>query len=191
MKFVVSVIAALQAATALAAPSPQTDKSPTAPLKLRAVAPGQPFDGRFLTAKDVNLGIYATKSKTEAFPIYAAEGTGGPNTYSLRKFPKDQDHNELCLLGPPGLHSLVYFFEPRATDPLPPSTLSFGAFTITPAFNELGPAGTRRFLGYRGKSNSRWIAVPTGKGEYDIKYYDGSVIVTQDYIPLRVEVVRS
>ncbi|KAI9807674.1 MAG: hypothetical protein M1825_005615 [Sarcosagium campestre] len=203
MKLILALIAVLQASVTVAAPPPPADaKNPIVPradvpLKLRAVAPGAPFDGRFFSSNESAINLFTNSPSNAPLRVYAEPGPNpAEGRLAIRKFPRDEAHNELALLGKPGLESIVSFFEVRAVDPLPPSRLSFGGWTITPPFSGgYEPKTTKHFLDYKRDGQgtaaaSRWIAFPSATG-YDVKYYDGSVIVTQNYFPLKIEVVKA
>lgn len=141
-----------------------------------------------------NHRIQENTSGATAFQFVDAAGITS-TTSSFHAYPFLNVSDQLALVGPSGFLQIQdYFTYPAQPLPSYPTALQTGGWIVSPGFSTELTNGTLRYLSYEpldGVTQSAWIAIPRGNGSWDIRWYDGSVIITQDWVGISIIVVES
>ncbi|KAK4193300.1 hypothetical protein QBC35DRAFT_458356 [Podospora australis] len=178
MKFQALFLAAL-VSTGLAAPTPETAPKFAPVYTLRLSSRTATLDGKYLSTSNSTLGIFSKPSSSVKFYAVKNPQTG---LSELHTYPRSASDNTLALVGTNGLLDLSSLPNPAQVTVPKGTVVDWQSFHLSEADEEAGA------LGYAAGKEGSWVAFPatSGKGEWTVKWKEGSAITIQNYIPVKV-----
>ncbi|KAI1840213.1 hypothetical protein JX265_010791 [Neoarthrinium moseri] len=131
------------------------------------------LDGQKLEIVNAVVGVF--KGDHPPAKVYEIKNQQNPKLSELHTSPVGIVDHVLGLKGDNGLYNLVDITNIHSTDN---SKTHFSTFKLKDGLV------TQDLPGH-------WIAFPSGNGAWDVKWYDGNAIITQNYVSVDVKYKKS
>ncbi|KAK5625946.1 hypothetical protein RRF57_001662 [Xylaria bambusicola] len=153
-------------ASGLAAPTDGLDL-----FKLKVSSPVKNINDRYLSSNASAIGVYDIDD-TAAIRVYQTSSKKA-GCSQLHIYPVGIVDHALALVGSNGLMTLTDMVKPSGTKPADGLVMEWDTFRVS------GGKLTNDGQG-------RWVAFPGAKDSWGVKWTDGSVFMTANYMPVEI-----
>ncbi|KAK7754552.1 hypothetical protein SLS62_003573 [Diatrype stigma] len=141
--------------------------------QLQVSSPGHDtIDGQYLVANGTDIGVMLD-SQTPV-QVYTTPSSKEGGLLELHTYPVGIVDHAIGLHGPPGLMNMVDLANPKGK-----TTDDDNVVNVWDTFRLVEEKLTNDGTG-------KWYAFPTQRGGYVVKWYDGSIGITDDYTPVEI-----
>ncbi|KAJ8129338.1 hypothetical protein O1611_g4293 [Lasiodiplodia mahajangana] len=138
---------------------------------LKVVSSVKEIDGRYLAMNASILGVY---ERDDVSPVRVYQtGSEKKGCTELHTYPVGIVDHALGLVGSNGLMTLTDMVNPEGTKPGDGLVAEWDAFRVSDSRLTNDGQGT-------------WVAFPTAKRSWSVKWADGSAFMTTDYMPVEI-----
>ncbi|RYP49625.1 hypothetical protein DL769_011054 [Monosporascus sp. CRB-8-3] len=170
MRFVANLLSpALVIPSAWAAPVARRQDDLTL-YQLQIYSPDYPeIDGQWIVSNGSTLGLFEDQPPVQVFTVESEK----KGLVELHTYPIGIVDHALGLHGPPGLLSLVDLPNPKMDDPEDGTVKVWDTFRVSDGklVNE---------------GEGEWYTFPLETGGWVVKWYDGTLAVTANYMPVQI-----